>query len=79
MKSAEQIKAAIEKLETDLKAIRVKIDEIEVYINSGRVMDNKEFFCKQVDYLEDLRKQEWYADYRLRAYRWVLDTDDTLY
>ena len=79
MKSAEQIKLAIETLENDLKAIRIKIRETEVYINSGRELDNKEFFCKQVEYLEDLRKQEWYADYRLRAYRWVLDTDDTLY
>lgn len=76
MKSAEQIKTVLVKLESDLKAIRERIDEIRVWCNAGNTMQNKEFFIKQMEYLEDLQKQEWQADYRLRAYRWVLDTDN---
>lgn len=76
MKNAEQIKTVIVKLESDLKAIRERIDEIRVWCNSGNIMRNQEFFIKQMEYLEDLQKQEWQADYRLRAYRWVLDTDN---
>lgn len=76
MKSAEQIKTVLVKLESDLKAIRERIDEIRVWCNASNIVQNQEFFIQQTKYLEDLQKQEWQADYRLRAYRWVLDTDN---
>ena len=76
MKTADQIKNAITRLETELGDIRVCIDKIRVWCNSGNVMQEKEFFVEQMKYLDDLLKQEWQAEYRIRAYRWVLDIKD---
>lgn len=75
MKTAEQIKNVIAKLENDLVEIRKKIDELnDVWIRAGTIMENQEFFVANVKQREELQKQEWQAEYRIRAYRWVLDT-----
>ena len=73
MKTAEQISAVITKLRADLNQIRERIDDIRVWANAGNVMQNQEFFIKQMNYLEDLQKQEWQAEYRIRAYEYVLE------
>ena len=73
MKTAEQIENAIVKLKADLHRIRSLIDDIRVWANSGNAMQNQEFFIKQMNYLDDLLKQEWQAEYRIRAYEYVLE------
>lgn len=76
MKTAEQIKQALVRLETDLKQIRERIEEIRVWRNAGSAMQNQEFFIQQMKCLEDLQKEEWQAEYRIRAFKYVLETDD---
>lgn len=77
MKTAEQIKNVIAKLENDLVAIRQKITELnDCWIRAGAVMENQEFLVANVDQRKELQKQEWQAEYRIRAYRWVLDIKD---
>jgi len=73
MKTAEQIENIIAKLREDLENIRERIDDIRVWANAGNFMQDKEFFVKQMEYLEDLQKQEWQAEYRIRAYEYVLE------
>ena len=73
MKTAEQINTVLTKLRTDLKQIRERIDDIRAWANAGNAMQNQEFFIKQMNYLEDLQKQEWQAEYRIRAYEYVLE------
>ena len=73
MKTAEQISVVITKLRADLKQIRERIDDIRVWANAGNVMQNQEFFIQQMKYLDDLLKQEWQAEYRIRAYEYVLE------
>ena len=75
MKTAEQINSVLAKLRTDLKQIRERIDDIRVWTNAGNAMQNQEFFIKQMEYLEDLQKQEWQAEYRIRAYEYVLEKE----
>ena len=73
MKTAEQINTVLTKLRTDLKQIRERIDDIRAWANAGNAMQNQEFFIKQMNYLDDLLKQEWQAEYRIRAYEYVLE------
>lgn len=73
MKTTEQIESAIVKLKADLDRVRGLIDDIRVWANSGNAMQNQEFFIQQMKYLEDLQKQEWQAEYRIRAYEYVLE------
>lgn len=73
MKTAEQIENIIAKLREDLEDVRARIDDIRVWANAGNFMQNQEFFVKQMEYLEDLQKQEWQAEYRIRAYEYVLE------
>ena len=76
MKTAAQIENIIAKLRNDLEDVRARIDDIRNWANAGNFMQNQEFFVEQMKYLEDLQKQEWQAEYRIRAYRWVLDIKD---
>lgn len=73
MKTAEQIESAIVKLKADLDRVRGLIDDVRVWANAGNAMQNQEFFVQQMKYLEDLQKQEWQAEYRIRAYEYVLE------
>ena len=73
MKTAEQIENIIVKLRSDLEDVRARIDDIRIWANAGNFMQEKEFFVKQMEYLEDLQKQEWQAEYRIRAYEYVLE------
>ena len=73
MKTAEQIENIIAKLRSDLEDVRARIDNIRTWANAGNFMQEKEFFVKQMEYLEDLQKQEWQAEYRIRAYEYVLE------
>ena len=73
MKTTEQIESAIVKLKADLDRVRGLIDDIRVWANSGNAMQNQEFFIQQMKYLEDLQKQDWQAEYRIRAYEYVLE------
>jgi hypothetical protein len=73
MKTAEQIESAIVKLKADLDRVRGLIDDVRVWANAGNAMQNQEFFIQQMKYLEDLQKQEWQAEYRIRAYEYVLE------
>ena len=73
MKTAEQIENIIAKLRCDLEDVRARIDDIRAWANAGNFMQDKEFFVKQMKYLEDLQKQEWQAEYRVRAYEYVLE------
>ena len=73
MKTAEQISAVLVKLRTDLEQVRERIDDIRVWANAGNAMQNQEFFIQQMKYLDDLLKQEWQAEYRIRAYEYVLE------
>lgn len=75
MKTATQIETIIVKLHKDLEDIRARIDDIRTWANAGNFMQNKEFFIKQMEYLEDLQKQEWQAEYRIRAYEYVLEKE----
>ena len=72
MKTAEQIKAVIKQLEADLVDIRKRIFDINQWAQAGTAMQNEEFFVAQVKEREELQRQEWQADYRIRAYKWVL-------
>lgn len=73
MKTAAQIENIIAKLREDLENIRERIDIARTWANAGNVMQNQEFFVQQMKYLEDLQKQEWQAEYRIRAYEYVLE------
>jgi uracil DNA glycosylase len=73
MKTVAQIENIIAKLREDLENIRECIDDIRTWANAGNFMQNQEFFVQQMKYLEDLQKQEWQAEYRIRAYEYVLD------
>lgn len=73
MKTAAQIENIIAKLRNDLEDVRARIDDIRNWANAGNFMQNQEFFIKQMKYLEDLQKQEWQAEYRIRAYEYVLE------
>lgn len=73
MKTAAQIENIIAKLRNDLENIRSHIDDIRTWANAGNFMQNQEFFVQQMKYLEDLQKQEWQAEYRIRAYEYVLE------
>lgn len=73
MKTAEQLELVLKKLRGDLGEIRQRIDDLRAWANAGNVMQEKEFFVQQMKYLEDLQKQEWQAEYRIRAYEYVLD------
>lgn len=72
MKTEAQIRAVIEKLTADLEEIRGRIDNINAWTQAGTAMQNEEFFIAQVKEREELKKQEWQAEYRIRAYKWVL-------
>lgn len=73
MKTAEQIKAVIEKLTADLEGIQSQIEDLRSWREVGQRGRNDEFFVAQADTLKDLQKQEWQAEYRIRAYKWVLE------
>lgn len=73
MKTAAQIENIIAKLRNDLEDVRARIDDIRTWANAGNFMQNQEFFVQQMKYLEDLQKQEWQAEYRIRAYEYVLE------
>ena len=73
MKTAEQITAIIAKLTKDLEQVRERIEEIQVWVNAGSAMQNQEFFIAQMKHLDELRKQEWQAEYRIKAYEYVLE------
>lgn len=73
MKTAEQIKAVIEKLTADLESIQSQIEDLRTWREAGQRGRNDEFFVAQADTLKDLQKQEWQAEYRIRAYKWVLE------
>jgi uracil DNA glycosylase len=73
MKTATQIENIIIKLRNDLEDVRARIDDIRTWANAGNFMQNQEFFVQQMKYLEDLQKQEWQAEYRIRAYEYVLE------
>jgi hypothetical protein len=75
MKTAAQIETIIVKLHKDLEDIRARIDDIRTWANAGNFMQNQEFFVQQMKYLEDLQKQEWQAEYRIRAYEYVLEKE----
>ena len=72
MKTEVQIRAVIEKLTADLEEIRERIDNINAWAQAGTAMQNEEFFVARVKEREELKKQEWQAEYRIRAYKWVL-------
>ena len=73
MKTAAQIENIIAKLRNDLEDVRARIDDIRTWANAGNFMQNQEFFVPQMKYLDDLQKQEWQAEYRIRAYEYVLE------
>ena len=73
MKTAAQIENIIAKLRNDLEDVRARIDDIRTWANAGNFMQNQEFFVQQMKYLDDLQKQEWQAEYRIRAYEYVLE------
>lgn len=73
MKTAEQIKAVIEKLTADLENIQSQIEDLRTWREAGQRGRNDEFFVAQAKTLDDLQKQEWQAEYRIRAYKWVLE------
>lgn len=73
MKTAEQLEQVLKKLRNDLDEIRQRIDDLRAWANAGNFMQNQEFFVQQMKYLEELQKQEWQAEYRIRAYEYVLD------
>lgn len=73
MKTAEQLELVLKKLRNDLSEIRQRIDDLRAWANAGNFMQEKEFFVQQMKYLDDLQKQEWQAEYRIRAYEYVLD------
>lgn len=73
MKTADQIKAVIAKLTDDLQAISNQIESIQQWQWAGSAMQDKEFFVAQAKTLDELRKQQWQAEYRIRAYKWVLE------
>lgn len=75
MKTATQLENIIAKLRNDLEDIRARIDGIRAWANAGSFMQNQEFFIQQMKYLEDLQKQEWQAEYRIRAYEYVLEKE----
>lgn len=75
MKTAAQIESIIVKLRKDLEDVRARIDDIRTWANAGNFMQNQEFFIQQIKYLEDLQKQEWQAEYRIRAYEYVLEKE----
>lgn len=75
MKTAAQIETVVVKLRKDLEDIRARIDDIRTWANAGNFMQNQEFFIHQMKYLEDLQKQEWQAEYRIRAYEYVLEKE----
>lgn len=75
MKTAAQIETIIVKLHKDLEDIRARIDDIRTWANAANFMQNQEFFVQQMKYLEDLQKQEWQAEYRIRAYEYVLEKE----
>ena len=77
MKTAAQIENIIVKLRNDLEDVRARIDDIRNWANAGNFMQNQEFFVQQMKYLEDLQKQEWQAEYRIRAYEYVLEKPKT--
>ena len=77
MKTAAQIENIIAKLRNDLEDVRARIDDIRTWANAGNFMQNQEFFVQQMKYLEDLQKQEWQAEYRIRAYEYVLEKPKT--
>lgn len=77
MKTAAQIENIIAKLRNDLEDVRARIDDIRNWANAGNFMQNQEFFVQQMKYLEDLQKQEWQAEYRIRAYEYVLEKPKT--
>ena len=75
MKTAAQIESIIVKLRKDLEDVRARIDDIRAWANAGNFMQKQEFFIQQIKYLEDLQKQEWQAEYRIRAYEYVLEKE----
>lgn len=75
MKTAAQLENIIAKLRNDLEYVRARIDDIRAWANAGNFTQNQEFFVQQMKYLEDLQKQEWQAEYRIRAYEYVLEKE----
>ena len=73
MKTAAQIENIIAKLRNDLESIQSQIEDLRSWREAGQRGRNDEFFVAQADTLKDLQKQEWQAEYRIRAYEYVLE------
>ena len=73
MKTAEQIENAIVKLKADLEEINRKIDmAIDMSLAEG-VYHDRESIKADSKILDVLLKKQWQAEYRIKAYEYVLE------
>lgn len=73
MKTAESLKEALAKYKDELANIRQKIKEVDdVWFQSGCDMKNKDFIVACSNEVEELRRLESEADFRVRFTEWVL-------
>ena len=74
MKTTDALKNALDKYQDELALVREKIKELDdVYVRAGAVMDNKDFLVACSKQLDELRKLEYEADFRVRFTKWVLE------
>ena len=73
MKTAEQINTVIAKLRADLEHINDRIADLDVWEESGQRSRNEEFFVAQGKCRDRLEKEKWQAEYRIKAYEYVLE------
>lgn len=73
MKTAAQIENIIAKLREDLEHINDRIADLNSWEESGQRGRNEDFFVAQCKCRDRLEKEKWQAEYRIRAYEYVLE------
>ena len=73
MKTELQIKAAVDKYESDLKTIRERLESVTVWLDAASFMQVPDLFIAQVKERDELRKRETEMDFKVRFAKWVLE------
>jgi hypothetical protein len=75
MKTPQMLKAAIAKYETELKAIRERLEWTQTWLDSANFMQNANLFVAQVDERKELQRREQDMDFKIRFVKWLLEDE----
>lgn len=75
MKTPQMLKVAIAKYETELKAIRERLDWTQTWLDAANFMQDPALFVAQVDERKELQRREQDMDFKIRFVKWLLEDE----